>query len=74
VPAHFGIDVGGEPCSPVDHGQDHAGDRQLRVEPGADQLDRPDELREAFEGVVLGLKRHEHSARGGEGVDREGAE
>jgi hypothetical protein len=39
-------DVRGEARAPVDHRQDHAAEREPRVEPRADELDRADELRE----------------------------
>ena len=59
--AHLGGDVGGQPRSPVDHRQNHPGQRQLRVQPCAHQLDRVQQLGQALERVVLALDRHEHA-------------
>ena len=63
VPPHFRIHVRGKPRAPVDHGQNHARDREAGVQASPDQLDRADELSEPLESVVLGLQWHEHAIR-----------
>ena len=46
----------------------------LRVQPGLDELDRAEQLREPLERVVLGLHRHDHPVGGGERIDGQRAE
>src|SRR5882757_4936931 len=58
VLAHLGLDVGRKASTAVDHRQEDAGDRELRIQPRLDQIDRLHELREALEGVVLRLHRN----------------
>ena len=74
VPAHLRRDVGGEPRAAVDHRQEHAGDRQARVQPRPDELDRVEQLGEPLERVVLALHRDEDAVGGRERVDRQRAE
>ena len=74
VPTHLVRDVRREPGPAVDHRQDHAADREPRVQPRADELDRADQLRQPLERVVLGLHRDEHAVRGRQRVDGQRAE
>ena len=55
-----GLDLSRQARPPVDHRQQDAGDGEARVEASAHELDRVEQLREALEGVVLGLHGHEH--------------
>src|SRR5581483_6837059 len=72
--AQLCVDVGGPPGAAVDHRQQNACDLQPRVEAGLDDVHRAEELREAFQSVVLGLDRNEHAVGGGERVHRQRAE
>ena len=69
VAPHLGGDVRREAGAAVDHRQQHAGDPELRVQPGLDEVDRLDDLREPLERVVLGLHRDHDPIRRGKGVD-----
>src|SRR5581483_5698771 len=60
---HLGFDLRRETCARVGHREQHAGDRERRVEPPLHELDRLYELREALERVVLGLHRHDDAVR-----------
>ena len=59
VTAHLVGDGRREPGAAVVHGQQHGADPQPRVEVGAHQLDRLQQLTHALEGVVLGLDRQQ---------------
>ena len=74
MPAQLPLDLRREPRAPVDHRQQDPRDREPRVEPRLDEVDRAEQLREALERVVLGLHRHEHAVGGGERVDGQRAE
>src|SRR5437867_3853678 len=67
-------DLHGEPIPSVLHGHQDAEDPELRVEAVANEVDGRDKLGEAFERVVLALKRNEDAFTGDKGVDREEAE
>jgi len=56
------------------HRQNHARNRQPRIQLALYEIDRVKHLREALERVVLGLNRHDHAVGGHERVDRERAE
>lgn len=74
VVAGFRGDLSGEVEAGVVHGQEDAVDGEVRVYASLDQVDRVEELREAFEGVVLALYRDEQAVRGGEHVDGDEAQ
>ena len=63
VLAHLALDVGGQPRAAVAHRDQDARDREPRVEPALDQVDRLHELRQPLERVVLGLDRHDRRGR-----------
>ena len=59
---------------PVLHREHDRQDLQLRVQPRAHRIDRREKLRQAFEGVVLALHRHEHGVGGHQRIYRQQAE
>ena len=68
--AELALDVLGEAGPLVVHGDHDAGQNQARVELGANQAERVEELDEPLEREVLGLDGNDHAVGGGEGVDR----
>src|SRR6185312_5978477 len=69
VAAHLAGNVAREPRASVVHRQQDTGDPQARVDPGADELDALEQLRQALERVVLALHRHDQAVGGREGID-----
>ena len=55
----------------VEHGEDHALERQIAVEAAADELDGAQQGPEPFQRVVLALQRNQHAVRRHESVERE---
>jgi hypothetical protein len=74
VRAKLVLDILGEPRTPVHHREQDAGDAEARIEASLDEVDRAEQLREPFEGVVLSLHGDDHPVGGGKRVHRERAE
>ena len=74
VAPHLGGDLLGEPQPAVVHGEQHALDLQVRVEVLPHDLDRVEQLPQAFEREVLGLDRDQHGVRRRERVERQEAQ
>jgi hypothetical protein len=74
VPPELRFDLGRETRSCVGHGQQDPGHRELRVQLRLDEVDRPEQLREALECVVLGLDRDDRPVRSRECIDGQRAE
>ena len=74
VLANLALDVARQARAPVVHRQQHAGDRQPRVELALHQRERVEQAGEALEREVLGLDRHDHPVGRDQGVDRQRAE
>jgi hypothetical protein len=74
VRAHLGHDLPAETRARVEHGDHDAEHAQARVETLADELDRPEQLGEPLERVVLGLHRDERLAGGGQPIHGEQSE
>ncbi len=71
MPSNLRGNLAGQPRTRIEHGQDHSLDREIGIEVIADQIDRRDELAQAFEGVVLTLDRNEHGIGGCQRIDRQ---
>ena len=63
----------GELVPVVDHREEDLGDVEPRVDPSPYDVDRLEELAQAFQGVELALHRHEDAVAGGKDVDRKQA-
>jgi len=74
VLAYVALDVATEARAVVVHSQNHACNRQPRIQLALYEIDRVKHLREALERVVLGLNRDDHTVGGDERVDRERTE
>ena len=58
----------------IEHREQHAVQQQAGIQGRAHALDRADQIRQAFERVVLGLHRYEHQVGGDQRIDRQDAE
>ena len=71
VTTHFGGHLVGEVVAGVEHRQQYAVDLEMLVDRRAHAFDRPDQLRQPLERVVLGLDRYQDLIGSGQGVDRD---
>ena len=58
VPLDLGPDLGGQRSPAVEESEHDALDLEGRIHPGAHGLERPDQLRQAFQGKILALERN----------------
>src|SRR5215813_14665786 len=65
----LGLDLGRETRPSIEHRQDNPFDFEPRVQTFADKRDRSEDVGEAFERVVLALKRHECAVGRGERIE-----
>ena len=69
--SQLGLHLARKPGATVGHGEQDPRDGELWIELRLDEVDRAEELRETFEGVVLGLDGNDRPVGRGERVDRE---
>ena len=67
-------DLGREPRTAVEHGQQHGAQPEVAVEFALDQVDGAHQLGDALERVVLALDRNQDFAGGDQCVERQQAE
>src|SRR5512145_2735714 len=64
-------DLSGHACAAIEHCENDATDAESRVEAFADELDRLQELREAFERIELALERYQDGIGRDQSIDRQ---